>query len=335
VNGTEIIGPDGRQFVPYGVTIYGLSGATPDWQSQVPEELARISAIASFWHGNTVRIQISPTYLTQNTPGFLNAVEQLVSAAEQKGLNAILSAQYEYTTKLAMPDTETLAFWETLATTYAHDPRVWFDLFNEPQLSVKEAGGSKAQLWRIWRDGGTATVKGQSTSYLGMQQLVDSIRQIDSSNILLAEGIDGGKSLDQVATYRLNGSNIVYAIHSYLNPGFDTPAEWQRDWGQVAQTLPVVDDEFGEQQGTQASCRPDAPTLVPELLAFLAARHIGLIGHALVPGEMIRGNNLTDPTSFDPGVPYQCGQHSNGPGAQGAGADLLQYFASQAATPKS
>jgi hypothetical protein len=333
VSGNRILNPQGRTFVPYGVTTFGLSGHYSDWKAQVPKDMARISAIAGFWHGNTVRMQIAPTWVTGNTPGYLTAVEGLVSAAENAGLNVIISAQYEYTTKQPMATTQTEAFWNVFAHKYAHDPRVWFDLFNEPQIGPKARGWTDARVWQFWRNGGTITKDGRTTAYVGMQQLIDDVRGIDKTNLLFAEGIQGAKSLKDVLHYRLDGPGIVYAIHSYLNPGFDTMSDWKSDWGQVAQSVPVVDDEFGEQEGTMSSCRPNAPALVPQLLSYLAARHIGLIAHALVPGSLTKGNSLTDPTSFSPSKPYRCGRTNKGINNQGAGQDILQYFTTQAAGP--
>ncbi|HXW33113.1 MAG TPA: cellulase family glycosylhydrolase, partial [Acidimicrobiales bacterium] len=128
--GNQIIGPDGRSFLPYGITVFGL--AYPHWQQRVSSDEDQIRATAQYWHGNTVRLMIAPTNLLQNNlpdnRHFMRAIRREVSTAESYGLNVILTAQYERTTKLRMPDSSTLRFWRILAARYKGDDRVWFDL---------------------------------------------------------------------------------------------------------------------------------------------------------------------------------------------------------------
>jgi cytoskeletal protein RodZ len=71
VRGTSILKSNGQQYIPLGVTIFGL--AKHGWSAQEPKDIAKINAIANFWHGNIVRIQVSPILLDANTSGYLAA----------------------------------------------------------------------------------------------------------------------------------------------------------------------------------------------------------------------------------------------------------------------
>jgi endoglucanase len=307
VSGSAIV-HDGKPFIPYGVTTFGLAGN--NWQSNVASDVARIRAIASFWHGNTVRIQVAPPIFLAGPPGYVAALREEVAAALAAGLNVIVSAQYQLVGPLHGPDATTEAFWRAVAPMFRGEPRVWFDLFNEPT----------EDSWAIWKDGGDG--------YVGMQNLVDIVRAIAPTNLIVAEGLRGGETLQGVQGYLLQGGGIVYSVHPYLGPGFNTPTAWDANWGQLSSVLPILVGEWGEYDASEVECDTDAPTLVPEFLDYVRAHNIGLIAWALVPGVMIRGYDLTDPTAFDPGVPYTCtGDGNPGPGAQGPGRDLLDLFA--------
>jgi hypothetical protein len=325
VSGSSIVGPNGSPFTPYGLTIFGL--ADSDWTQGHLSDLAAIPAIANYWHGNTVRIQVAPDIAMSGSPyntALLSDLKQEVSTAESNGLNVILCAQYERTIKLKMPNQGTMAFWQLLAQNFGKDGRVWFDLFNEPQLSPNAVGGMSS-LWDVWQNGGDG--------YVGMQSLVNSIRAEGAGNLLLAEGVEGGKSLAQLSDHLLTGDNIAYAVHPYFEgPAWSSPTSWEQNWGFLVGRVAIVADEWSEYQRSGGSCTPEAPTLVPQFLAYLSSRNIGLIGWGLIPGVLIRGNDLESPTAFTNPSSYNCHAVSS-TSAQGAGQLLRQYFLEHSSGP--
>ncbi|HEV2412848.1 MAG TPA: cellulase family glycosylhydrolase [Candidatus Saccharimonadales bacterium] len=321
-SGNQIL-EDGQPYLPSDITLFGLSGVAANWSSTVQTDEAKMNAAASFWHVNSIRMQVQPDLVNNDTPGYLSTIEQEVGYAESLGMNVIISAQYEYTTKQQSPQADTVTFWETMAGVYGNDDHVWFDMFNEPSLDTTDVGGTQADLWNLWRNGGTIP-KG---TYVGMQTLVDDIRATGATNLLLAQGVTGGKSLALLGSYELSGSGIVYVIHTYLKSGYDTPADWTTDWATIAQSVPVFDDEFGVHEGPD-TCNVNAPTLVPELFNMLAANNIGLGGWTLGDGIMITGETAyTSPTSFNPSVPFTCPATAiTGTDAQGPGSLMLQFW---------
>jgi endoglucanase len=324
VRGNEILGPDGKPFVPYGITIPGLS--EPDWQPDVASDVAQIEATARFWHGNTVRLQVAPTDLLDTYPynkPYLAAIRKEVAAAQDNGLDVILSAQYENTTNLPMPDASTARFWQLIAPRYKGDPGVWFDLFNEPAFVPGPA--NQQLVWRIWQYGGYG--------YVGMQHLVKVIRATGARNVILAEGLEKALTLSGLPAHLLTGGNIAYAVHPYFNGTYwSKPQAWEANWGNLTGTVPVVADEWGEFEHAGGECVHKAPTLVPAFLRYLSGHHVGLIAWALVPGVLIRGSNLYDPTAFPPGVTtWKCEATDPGQEAQGPGQVVRAYFAAHSA----
>jgi hypothetical protein len=322
VDGTTIVAPTGRSFTPYGMTVYGL--AENDWQANISSDEAAIAATASYWHGNTMRIQVAPSNLFSTSPysqAFLAAIQQEVADAESHGLNVILCAQTERTDKaVQMPNSTVEDFWRVVAPRYADDSRVWFDLFNEPRLSPQAVGGM-ASLWNVWQNGGDG--------YVGMQSLINTIRADGASNIVLAEGTLVAESLTLLPSHMLSGANIVYDVHPYFSgPGWDTPRAWTNNWGFLVGKVPVVIGEWAQSASAHRACLTDAPTVVPQFLAYVAAHSLGLIAWGLIPGVLLQSDNLEDPTTYTPGEPYTCGS-AHTPGLQGAGTLIRAFFAAR------
>lgn len=98
VLGTKVIGAHGKVFIPYGITVPGLSNS--DYQPFVPLDDAKIRATAAGWCANTVRLQIAPNNLVGENGHvfnrkYLQAIEGEVRTAEKAGLVVVLNAQTE------------------------------------------------------------------------------------------------------------------------------------------------------------------------------------------------------------------------------------------------
>jgi len=307
--------PNGNVFVPYGITMYGLSFA--DWQPNVASDEAEIKATSADWSGNTARIQVDPVAMLATSPYDAKLLQQLdseVQLAEGLGMNTIVSAQTEHEPNGAlMPDANVQNFWKVLAPHYAGDSRVWFDLFNEPRQNVAD----ESQYWQLWHDGGQG--------FVGMQQIVDTVRGLGAKNIILAEGIHGGSSI--AGFLPLSGDNIVYAVHPYFHRT-ETPAVWVANWGRYADRVPVIVGEWDQYASARAECATDGPRLVPRFLDYLTQHGIGLIVWTLhQPGVLIvHDGDYSHPVSFDPTMPYVCdGLPTHGP-PQGSGQLVMDLF---------
>jgi hypothetical protein len=332
VSGNHLVDTQGQVMVPYGMTVFGL--ALQDWQDQAAQDDRQITAAITQWCSNYVRLQVAPANLLSASPenaAYLAAVQSEVSFALRYDDNVILSAQTERWSDhqlAANPTEQTIRFWQVLAPIYAHNPRVWFDVFNEPRLKAGD-------VWNIWQNG--AVVAGQQ--YVGMQQLVSAVRAAaGDTNLVLVDGPHSGSTLSEVGSHLIKGANIAYAVHPY---GQKSPAVWNSHFGDAAATVPVVADEWAEWDARKhGQCSTASAAYVPEFVAYLRQHQIGLGGWGLLPGVLVTSTSAFTPTQIT--STYACAltpaetavvaqnEVSNGsqpvPQAQGAGQLLQDYF---------
>jgi hypothetical protein len=343
VQGKQIVASDGSVYVPYGVELLGLEGPNNQpWQddSALPYmNQAQMQAAVQIWHANTIRIQAVSQYLFDQQPydaQYLNFMDNEVQWAHQYGANVIIALQYEVQPNpQPLPTQDSVNFWAFVSKHYANDPWVFFDIFNEP---VSPTGTDDAYAWQCWQQG--CTING--VTYVGMQQLVNTIRQNAPSNLIFAEGLAAGEDIILLPNYLLTGGNIVYAIHPYFGPQHQSPSDWDTWFGNTASNgnFPVVADEWNEyNSATKGECLSNGPALVPEFLSYLQQKNIGLIAWALAPGLLITQSNgtwnYTVPTSFAPGQTTWTCQDPFPPlnETQGSGALIQAYFAQLSRMP--
>ena len=78
--------------------------------------------------------------------------------------------------------------------------------------------------------------------------------------------------------------------------------------------------------GPRSSCWPDAPSVVPEYLRFLASLDVGLNAYQLQPGLLIKSySDLGDPTTINSRT-WSCTSNAEAQPGQGVGYLLLSWF---------
>ena len=356
VAGNEIVSPNGSRFVPYGVVIECLSFRSALWNEPCGSQTSEgntgssiVTAAADNWDANVVRFQVAQENLFSGPGGSVNQayvrlVDSMVDQANSLGMVAILTLQEENQNGYAEPTASSAEFWTYMAGQFKNNSAVFFDLFNEPALPASAFGpsGTTTQVWKVWRNGGSAgqvhtsnhaLVTRPFIAYVGMQTLVNDIRAQGASNIIIAEGPNSDKDLSGLPTYGLDGSNIAYGVEPNLHGDFTQTQQYHR-FGQYAASVPVVPEAFLDAVGSE-SCDPNSATDLPKLEAYLLSIHMGLIYWSLVPGVGIEGTNLNDPTSYPAGgasiasrqCPYLGGGTDTSPTNKiGPGADIRSYF---------
>ncbi len=339
VDGTQVLGPDGKAFVSYGVTVPGLQG--PDWQASINMDLEKITASAQDWCANTVRLQLSQDNLlgpdgTRLDQAYMTAIQAEVSAAESAHLVVVLNDSTEVTAPAwngeLGPTQATKTFWKDLSQTYGEDPQVIFDLFNEPRMYY--SGMSLAQEWHLWLDGGRFL----GADYpFGMAQLAGYVRNaLHAQNLFWVEGprysVSFAGMVREGAVLKVGG--VVYAVHHPA--GAHDGSTWYGDFGYLPLTgvAPVVDGEWTNYEPAPTpkpadmptSCWPDAPTAVPEFLTYLSSLGVGLNVYQLQPGYMIKSyGNMADPTTIN-GSTWSCRSDQERQPGQGAGSLVKAWF---------
>lgn len=245
VSGKDIVTGDGEVFVMRGVNI-----ADPDklalqerWNRELFEEIAD-------WGANTVRLPVHPMGWRKRGPDwYLDRIDEAVFWANSAGLYLIIdwhsignlhSEMYQhpmYQTSLV----ETRDFWRRIAFRYRDVPTVAvYELFNEPTDNyIGNGAGSLGQLdWESWRE--------------TLEELVDIVQVYDPGSISLVGGMNWAYNLEPVADMPVRREGVAYASHAY--PQKAKPADnsrkawhdaWQKNWGFVAESYPVIATEIG------------------------------------------------------------------------------------------
>ncbi|HEY0997857.1 MAG TPA: cellulase family glycosylhydrolase [Gemmatimonadaceae bacterium] len=214
------------------------------------------------WGATIVRIPITQVFWLagnkQYDPGYKARVIDAVTKARAQGLAVVLDlhasdrgnpdyAQVPDIQKL--PDERnSVPFWRDVATTFKGDGGVIFELYNEPHEVT----------WDQWLNGADipegpdypgGPVR-EAYKAVGMQRLYDEVRATGAKNLVMVGGMHWGYFLDEVATHRVKGYNIIYSAHPYDWPD-KQPDTWEAAFGSLAATDPVVISEFGSYDCTR------------------------------------------------------------------------------------
>lgn len=272
----EVPWPDG---IPIGITLSGLQNFI--MQQSVITTLERQTwAAKNYWHANTIRFQILQDRLVGSkgdlyAPYYMRYIRAVTNYALRLGLHVVLNAQTElsigYSKSEPLPDHATTVFWDKILHYYKNYHHVILDLFNEPRYCN----------WDEW--------------YAAHQALVNHIRGEGANNTIWVEGRWWGSTLEGVPL--LHGKDIVYTFH---HPGAPWPDQapvnrdtWDHAFGYLADRgIPVVDGEFANFTGSYDWQDPYIPgwhkpgVLVRRYLAYLLAKHIGMLAWSLLPGSL-------------------------------------------------
>lgn len=286
VEGNRIVDArSGREFVPRGVNWSSFEYACAQgWgYSALDTLVARDpytteARMIAEWGGNTVRLPlnqdcwlgtrgapVSDQYEERTVEGYRDEVQRFVTALNKEGMVVILDlhsrkriGQPEFG-NLAMPDSEAIAFWTSVAGEYAGNPSVMFDAFNEP-YSRYNASGTRFLFdltWKCWRDGGceapfeddqTASVGQVTYPVQGMATVVEAIRTAGAEQPVLLGGLDYANDLSHWLEFAPDDDQLVAAFHSYDFKECSTKACWEGIVGKLADSVPVLTSELGAEK---------------------------------------------------------------------------------------
>ena len=244
-----------------------------------PNDAASVQAIAN-WHTNAVRVPLNEDCwlgingASSSTSGatYRQAISNYVSLLNQNGLAAVLDLHWnapggsQSTGQMQMADADHApAFWSSVASTFKGNSSVVFDLYNEPHDIS----------WSCWRDGGSCS--GVSYQVAGMQSLLNAVRGTGATNVVLAGGLGYAGDLSQWLAYEPSDPqhNLGASWHVYNFSGCNTSSCWDSTVAPVAQKVPVVVGEIGEND-----C---AHGFVDSLMSWLDAHGVSYIGWAWNP----------------------------------------------------
>jgi len=232
-----------------------------------------------------------------------------VVQARALGLNVILSVQDAGPTgesaPASLPDAGATRAWTTLMTVAGGDQGIVFELFSEPSLTPNSAN------WASWQS--------------AYQSLVTSIRAAGATNVLLADGLQGGTTFAGAPTLNDPLGETGYAVEPWFFSNYRTTAEYDAAFGNFALSNAVLATAWSTLDGGVYTeyCGPTTPADAQTLLNYLLAKKIGVTGFAYddpgigvtlnLIGTIVQDLNGT-PTTFGGGS-VVCGQAGFGPGA--------------------
>ena len=227
-----------------------------------PSDLASIQAMAT-WHVNSVRIPLNEDCWLgiNNAPAaysgsnYQTQIVNYVNLLNANGMVAILDLHWnapgtaQATGQEPMPDADhAVAFWQSVAGTFKNNSSVIFDLYNEP---YPDSNQDTTAAWTCWRDGNVSiqtNCPGVGFSAVGMQALVTAVRNAGANNILMLGGVEYSNSLSRWLTFKPSDpqNNLAASWHSYNFNICNTATCWNQYIAPVAQQVPIVAGEIGE-----------------------------------------------------------------------------------------
>lgn len=234
-----------------------------------PRTQAVVNAIKS-WNANIVRVPLnedcwlgintnSKNAAYMGTPyrqSILNWVNLLTSnnLAVIVDLHSNAPGSTPSTDQLAMPDADhALAYWKSVAAAFKSNSSVIFDLFNEPlpyfDIENQYTRGSSGKAWQCWLKGGNICTGDPKITYaaVGMQALVNAVRQTGARNVLMLGGLQYSNDLTQWLAYKPIDpqNNLVASWHVYAINRCAYQSCWDSEIAPVAAQVPIIAGEFG------------------------------------------------------------------------------------------
>lgn len=234
VEGSRFVNESGKTVVFHGVNI------------RDPHDLARDGnwkrshfAEAKKWGANIIRLPIHPrSWRARSQNDTLKLTDQAVEWARDLGLYLILDwhsignlkeEKYQH----VMYDTtveETHAFWRAMSKHYAQEPVIaMYELYNEPTITGDRFGN---MTWRQWKEMN--------------EDMIRVIRKDHPKAVILVTGFNWGYDLTPIKSDPVDAPGVAYVIHPYPEKRkVPWEPQWEKDWGYVADTYPVILTEIG------------------------------------------------------------------------------------------
>lgn len=264
VSGNHLVGEAGETIRLLGVDRSGAEYACLGGEQVFdgPVDEGSVAAIAA-WHVNAVRVPLNEDCwlaingIAASVGGlaYQGAIEQYVQTLQAHGLVVILDlhwaapGEYPAAGQWPMADADHAPeFWKSVASAFSWNHGVIFDLFNEPYIDS----------WSCWLEGcDTSHEEADTTvSYrsAGMQSLVDAVRSTGAVQPIMLGGLGWASDESQWLAHEPHdpAGQLVVSFHTYNFSGCSDEACWNEQIAPLAEAVPVVTGEMGE-NGCKAS----------------------------------------------------------------------------------
>ena len=234
VEGNRFVDEDGNTRTFHGVNI-----SDPDKLEKNGRWSKAHFQVIKDWGANLVRVPVHPVaWKGRGKVEYFNLLDQAVTWASELGLylniewhgignlsTEVFQHPMHYTTRQ-----ETYNFWRDVSFRYAGIPAVaFYELFNEPTTYNGQLGQIS---WAEWK----AIV----------EQMIGIIFAHDTKVIPLVGGFNWAYELHNVGSDPVDAEGIGYVSHPYpMKAPQPWEEHWEKDFGYVADTYPVMAAEIG------------------------------------------------------------------------------------------
>jgi endoglucanase len=291
VEGNRILLPSGDPFHGRGVNIFDTrdAGACAWTEPNVDEWIRRIDVLIDDWNVTFFRLDLVSfesshvdgydfvQWMDVNQdPGYLADVKEIVDHIGTRPGVYVLVTVFSHPSldDHELPTDATMAVYRTLAETFLDSPQVLYGVTNEPHDT------SDVEVWNA------------------MNAAVSTLRGVEPAagphHLIAVQGTqEWARRLDYYVTHPITaggGDGIVYETHVY-NP----PEDWQGQFIEPAETLPVIIGEYGP-DGTYMK----TVAVARQLMATAEAHGIPYIGWSF--------SSQNRPTMLEGDDPSECRQ---------------------------
>ncbi|MFH1496464.1 MAG: cellulase family glycosylhydrolase [Verrucomicrobiota bacterium] len=258
------------------VWLQGLSVPSLEWVSNGEHILRSVGVALTNWKANCIRLPVREHFWIGKGPyqrdggaGYRQLVEDVANLCATHGAYLVIDLH-----RFRAPEPKDAEFWHDVATRFKDHPAVLFELFNEPHDIS----------WDVWQHGGPTGdgTRGEAVAEnaeklrdfesIGMQRLLDTVRETGAHNIVIVGGLDWGYDLSGIldghALDDRGGRGIVYSTHVY-----PWKSDWQSKFLALADRYPLFIGELGGEPEPMSFLRPDQHedphTWAPDMLGLI------------------------------------------------------------------
>jgi endoglucanase len=245
--------------------------------------------------------------------GYRHRIAAYVAALNRHGLYAILDLHWSAPggqvalEQQPMPDFDhSPAFWTSVASTFKNNHAVVFDLYNEPYdptdpRSGDDQNASDKVTWNCWETGTKAGPAGGDNCFTaaydenghkkatyrvaGLQTLLDAVRAAGAKQPIMTGGLDyandlgdadhGGAWMNHAPDDPLNQE--AASFHDYMDKACDHLSCWNGTLAPIAAHVPVVTDEFDEDNYLQRKCNAPRSTFDARYMAWADSKGVSYL----------------------------------------------------------